>query len=311
MSTALPSTDAKMNKIGRLRKMWRVRHAYFFLIPVFTLLGTFKYGPLLIAMQKSFFDWNGANVNRFVGFANYAKVLHDDSFLGSIDNVIALTAGALIESLTLPLLAAVLVFHIRRKRLAEWARVLFIVPLIVPSLVVIKIWTWIYDGQNGILNSLLKQIGLDGWTHAWLGESETSLWALIFYNFPWIGGIYFLIYLAGLMNIPAELFESGSLDGVNVWQRFRYLELPLIRGQIRLVSLLVIIGQLQNFELPLILTGGGPGESSLTPALYLYDRAFTYNEMGYASALGIVLFAGILLLTQAVQKLIKSSESSD
>ncbi|MBM7567191.1 carbohydrate ABC transporter permease [Paenibacillus sacheonensis] len=310
MSTASLSEGAKPKKLGLLRKIWRVRQAYFFLIPVFAVLGTFKYGPLVVAVQKSFFDWNGANVDRFVGFANYAKVLHDASFRGSIGHALALTAGALAETLTLPLLAAVLVFHIRRRRLAEWVRVLFIVPLIVPALVVIKIWTWVYASQNGILNSLLELVGLDGWTHAWLGESGTSLWALVLYNFPWIGGIYFLIYLAGLLNIKAELFESGSLDGMGVWQRFRYLELPLIRGQIRLVALLVVIGQLQNFELPLILTGGGPGESSLTPALYLYDRAFTYNEMGYASALGMVLCVGILIVTQAIQKVFKSSETS-
>ncbi|SFI39128.1 raffinose/stachyose/melibiose transport system permease protein [Paenibacillus sp. UNC496MF] len=309
MADMKADAGARPSKPGLLRKLWRVRHAYFFLIPIFAVLGTFKYGPLVVAAQKSLFDWNGANVDNFVGFANYAKALHDESFRRSIGHALALTAGALAETLTLPLLAAALVFHVKRKRLAEWARVLFIVPLIVPTLVVIKIWTWVYASQNGILNGLLELIGLDGWTHAWLGESGTSLWALLFYNFPWIGGIYFLIYLAGLLNIPAELFESGNLDGMSVWQRFRYLELPLIRGQIRLVVLLVVIGQLQNFELPLVLTGGGPGESSLTPALYLYDRAFAYNEMGYASALGMLLFAGILLVTQALQKLFKSGET--
>ncbi|MFC0212951.1 carbohydrate ABC transporter permease [Paenibacillus chartarius] len=294
-----------------LRKIWKSKHAYLFLLPVFAVLGTFKYGPFLVALQKSLFEWNGANIDRFVGIANFVRVAGDASFLGSIRNVGILAGGALVAHLTFPLLAALLVFHIRRKRLAEWARVLFILPLIVPSIVVIKIWTWIYAGQNGLLNALLKLLGLGGLTHSWLGESATSIWALVFYNFPWIGGIYFLIYLAGLMTIPSELFESGSLDGMNVWQRLVHLELPLIRSQVRLVVMLVLIGQLQNFELPLILTGGGPGESSLTPALYLYDRAFTFNEMGYASALGIVLFAAILLLTIFVQKALKPTETMD
>jgi raffinose/stachyose/melibiose transport system permease protein len=294
-----------------IRKIWKVRQAYFFLVPIFVCLILFKYGPFVIAIVKSFYQWNGANVNKFVGLDNFVQMIRDQTFHDSLGNIVILTLGALVAHLTLPLLAAVLVFHIGRKRLSEWMRVLFIIPLVVPGIVVIRIWSWIYEGQGGVLNEFLKFIGLGQFTHAWLGESGTSIWALVFFNFPWIGGIFFLIYLAGLMSISPELFEAGSMDGLNVWNRFWRLELPLIRSQIKLIVMLTVITQIQNFELPLILTNGGPGDSSLTPALHLYNRAFTYNEMGYASAIGLVLFLVILILTVINQKLMKSSDKID
>lgn len=311
-STAIPSKDRTGRGKGRLfYRMWKMKHAYFFLIPIFAFLITFKYGPFLIAIVKSLYQWNGANINKFVGLDNFAAMLRDASFHQSLVNVVILTIGAVIANLTLPLLAALLVFHIRNKRAAEWVRVAFIIPLVVPGIVLIKIWSWIYAGQGGILNELLTVIGLGNYTHAWLGESGTALWALLFYNFPWIGGIFFLIYLAGLMNIPQDLFEAGQMDGMTMRQRLWHLELPLIRGQIKLIVMLVVITQMQNFELPLLLTGGGPGDSSLTPALHLYNRAFTYNEMGYASALGVTLFLIILAFTIISQKYMKSTETID
>lgn len=295
---------------GLLRRIWKARTAYYFLLPIFVCLALFKYEPFFVAIVKSFYQWNGANVDRFVGFANFTGMLNDASLHASLRNIVILTVGALAAHLTLPLLAAVLVFHVRRKRAAEWLRVLFILPLVVPGIVVIRIWSWIYE-QGGVINNFLRLIGLGDYTHAWLGEQGTAIWALVFYNFPWIGGIFFLIYLAGLMSISPELFEAGSMDGMNRRQRFWHLELPLIRSQIKLVVMLTVIAQIQNFELPLILTGGGPGDASLTPALHLYNRAFTHNEMGYASAIGVMLFLVILGLTILNNKYLKSTDKID
>ena len=165
--------------------------------------------------------------------------------------------------------------------------------------------------SNGMLNTLLKSIGLDSWTHAWLGESATALASIIFINFPWIGGIYFLIYLAGLITISPELFEVGKIDGISAWQRFLHIELPLIRNQIRMVVILAFIHQYQSFENILVLTNGGPGFKTLTPALYLYKKGFEYNELGYASAIGVLIFASLVLFTIVANKIIKPTEKLD
>lgn len=283
--------------------------AYAFLIPIFLSMGLFKYYPFFTAILKSFYQWNGANIDKFIGFDNFVQLLKDPTFYVSLKNVTILTVSFVLIQLTFPLFAAVAVFH-TGTRLQNWYRVLFLVPLVVPYIIIFLLWRWIYMG-NGVLNTLLNQLGLEDWTHAWLGESATALGSIIFVNFPWIGGIYFLIYLAGLITISQELFEVGKLDGMNAWQRFLHIELPLVKNQIRLVVILAIIHQYQSFENVLVLTNGGPGFSTLTPALYLYKKGFEYNELGYASAIGVVIFVILVAFTLAANKLIKPTEKLD
>jgi raffinose/stachyose/melibiose transport system permease protein len=296
------------NTADFLRKHWK---GYAFLIPIFLVLGTFKYVPFFDAVRMSFYDWNGANVKDFIGLDNFVRLFQDDTFYAAMKNIgIFMISGVMIQ-LTIPLIAAVLVFHVASAKLQNALKVWFVIPLVIPSIVIFLTWQWIYAGEYGVLNEFLELVGLDSLTHAWLGESKTAIWSIIFVNFPWIGGINFLLYLAGLMSISSELFEVSKLDGMNAWQRFFRLELPLVRSQIKLIMVLTIIGQIQSFENVLVLTNGGPGDSTLTPALYLYTTGFSYNEMGYSSAIGLVLFIILLLLTLINNKFIKNTEKID
>jgi len=290
------------------RRQWK---GYIFLIPIFLVLGTFKYIPFFNAVKMSFYNWNGANVKEFVGFDNFVRLFQDDTFFTSLKNIGIFTASGVLIQLTVPLLAAVLVFHVKQLKLQNLLKVWFVIPLVIPSIVIYLTWQWIFAGEYGVLNQLLEQIGLESWTHAWLGESKTAIWSIIFVNFPWIGGITFLLYLAGLMSIPSELFEVAKLDGMNAWQRFIRLELPLVRSQVKLVMVLTIINQIQSFENVLVLTNGGPGDKTITPALYLYTKGFSYSEMGYASAIGLVLFVILLLLTLINNKFVKNTDKID
>ncbi|MCR8634227.1 MULTISPECIES: carbohydrate ABC transporter permease [Paenibacillus] len=309
-SGAVVSTQPKTAKASqRRRKLNKHLIAYSFLIPIFVSMGLFKYYPFYTAILKSFYQWNGANINKFIGLNNFVQLLSDPTFYVSLKNVTILTISFVLIQLTLPLYAAVGVFH-SNKKLQNGYRVLFLVPMVVPYIIIFLLWRWIYM-SNGMLNVLLKSIGLESWTHAWLGESATALGSILFVNFPWIGGIYFLIYLAGLITISPELFEVGRMDGMNAWQRFLHIELPLIRNQIRLVVILAFIHQYQSFENILVLTNGGPGFTTLTPALYLYKKGFEYNELGYASAIGVLIFAILVLFTLAANKLIKPTEKLD
>ncbi|RED87866.1 carbohydrate ABC transporter permease [Cohnella phaseoli] len=290
------------------RRQWK---GYIFLIPIFLVLGTFKYIPFFNAVKMSFYNWNGANVKEFVGFDNFVRLFQDDTFYTSLKNIGIFTASGVLIQLTVPLLAAVLVFHVKQLKLQNLLKVWFVVPLVIPSIVIYLTWQWIFAGEYGVLNQLLEQLGLESWTHAWLGESKTAIWSIVFVNFPWIGGITFLLYLAGLMSIPSELFEVAKLDGMNAWQRFIQLELPLVRSQVKLVMVLTIINQIQSFENVLVLTNGGPGDKTITPALYLYTKGFSYSEMGYASAIGLVLFVILLLLTLINNKFVKNTDKID
>ncbi|MFE5322613.1 carbohydrate ABC transporter permease [Paenibacillus sp. NPDC056579] len=290
------------------RKHWK---GYAFLLPVFAVLATFKYVPFFDALIMSFYDWNGANVKQFIGLRNFIDLFQDPAFYVSLKNMLTFTVTGVIIQLTVPLLAAVLVFHVKHQKLQNAFKLWFVIPLVIPSIVIYLTWQWIFAGDYGVLNEFLELVGLESWTHAWLGESKTALWSVIFVNFPWIGGITFLIYLAGLMAISNELFEVAKLDGMTVWQRFIHLEFPLVRSQLKLVMVLTIIQQIQSFENILVLTNGGPGQSTMTPALYLYLQGFSYSKMGYASAIGLVLFFFLLLLTWANNRFIKNTETID
>lgn len=172
-----------------------------------------------------------------------------------------------------------------------------ILPAIIPFIVTLLIWRFIYDGSIGLLNALLKAVGLTSWTRVWLGNPKTAIWAIIFAGFPYVSGVNVLITLAGLQTINHEIIEASQLDGASVLQRIWLLDIPLIVGQIKLNLVRAVIGAIQVFEIVFVFTGGGPAKSTMVPGLLMYIEGFTYHRMGYASAIGVFLFAVIMLLT--------------
>ncbi|MFM7320138.1 MAG: carbohydrate ABC transporter permease, partial [Armatimonadota bacterium] len=158
-------------------------------------------------------------------------------------------------------------------------------------------WGFLYDGSAGLLNAGLDAIGLGGWTRPWLGTASTALPALLAIGFPWAGGLSLLVYLAGLGAIEPQIHDAAALDGAVGWRRMLHVDVPLVRPQIGLLATLATIGALQDFGTILVLTGGGPGLATHVPALHMYFQAFRFGHLGYASAIGFVLFAAILACT--------------
>jgi len=285
--------------------------AYVFLLPAIALLSSIKYYPFFTSVVESLFDWNGVNINRFIGFGNYAELLGDEKIRVAFANVFKISAATIIIQLTLPLLAALLVFRIRSGMLQNFLKVGFIVPLVVPMMVLVLLWRWMYSGDFGLVNQLLETLGLAGWKHSWLGDPSTALWAIVFVGFPWIAGLPFLLYLAGLQSISSDLYEVADLEGAGPLRRLISIELPLLASQIRLVLMYAVLQAFQLFEAPYILTNGGPGISTITPALHIYDQAFNYGRFGYASSIGVLLFAVLLALTLVIQRSVKNTDKID
>ena len=165
-----------------------------------------------------------------------------------------------------------------------------------------------YDPNNGLLTALLRAFGvLDGGAVIdWLGDPQWVIFSVIFMGFPWIGGTAVLIYMSGLMNIPTEVVESSLLDGCSTLRRVFVIDLPTIIGQVRYFLIMGIIGALQDYSLQLMLTGGGPGYSTMVPGYYMYLEAFTANRMGYACAIGTSLFVMIFIITGFTYKYVKN-----
>ncbi len=285
----------------------RYRSAYFWLIPTFVLLFIFNYYPAGSALYHSLFQWNGANIKIWVGFSNFAELWHDTLWWDSFVHLLILTVALVIINLTFPLGAAALIFHLWNLRMAYLYRILLVVPMVVPGLVILMIWKFIYSPNIGLLNQTLDLVGLEQLQRPWLGDFKLALYAIIFVGFPWVAGIGTLIYLAGFQAIPGELLDSAVIDGASTRQRFFFVEMPMVLSQIKLVVILTIINAFQNFTIILVMTGGGPGTETLVPGLHLYRNAMAYNRMGYACAIGAVLFALILVLTYLNHRYLRSS----
>ena len=291
------------------RRIVKARYYYFLLLPCFILLILFSYYPAFLALWGSIFTLDYGRDGEFIGLQNFTNLLSDVRFTTSVRNVVLLTIFGTITAITIPVFVAEWIFRLKSDRAQYWYRIIMVWPAIVPGLVTLLLWKFIYDPYYGLLNALLNAVGLDQWADkAWLADPDLALYALMFSSFPFVGGIGVLIYLAGLQSISIEIYDAAKIDGASGMRQFLTIDLPLIKGQIRLNMVLSIIGGLQALTGPLVLTNGGPVDATLVPGLYMYELAFTYGRLGYASAIGVYVFIAVLVLTILNMKLFRDKD---
>jgi multiple sugar transport system permease protein len=279
---------------GYLRQE-QARYGTLFVLPTFLFFCVFIAWPVFCSFYLGFFDWSPLEPRpRPVGLANYQELLATPSFLRAIVNTLVFTLGVL--SLTVAgsiALALALNQGLRGKALF---RSIYYSPVVTSLVATAVIWLWILDPQFGVVNQALRAAGLPapGW-------AADSVWAMptVIATFSWREVGYFtVIYLAGLQGIPNELKEAARIDGCGAWRVFRHVTLPLLVPTTLFVVVLSVIRATQGaFGVIYVMTGGGPVEATSVIALYLYQQAFQYFRMGYASAVAYVLFAIILLVT--------------
>lgn len=277
-------------------------------LPTLALLAVFNYLPALIGLQRAFTRWEVGEEPRYVGLENFRIMAADEYLRLGVGNLLVLLAASLFKTLTFPLLVAELLAHLKSPRWQYALRTLLTLPMVVPGMVTMLLWAFVYDGSIGLLNAALSAVGLGSLSRAWLGESSTAMLAIVGIGFPWAGGLSLLIYLAGIGGIGGEIHDAGALDGATGWRRVWHIDLPLLRPQVRLLATLTTIGTLQDFGSILILTGGGPGLATHVPALHMYFQAFRFGHLGYAAAIGLALFVAIFGLSVANQRLGRRGE---
>lgn len=278
------------------------------LTPTFALLAIFSLVPFLWAFSTSFYDYEVGGESKFVGLANYREYLSDPTLLPSFGNLLFLTAFSLLTVSTAPLIIAKLIFSLRSERARYLYRVLFLIPIVVPGVAGLMIWQGMIYGDTGFLNELLRVVGREDLTRGWLSDPRTVIWAIVFIGFPFAGGINILIYYAGLAGISDSIHEAAELDGAKGIGKFLRIDVPLVMSQMKLLVIMTIIGTVQGFEGMFILTKGGPGLKTMVPGLWMYMNAFSFQRMGYACAIGVILFIIILGLTVLNMKYFRSSE---
>lgn len=296
-------------KIVQLGKeIWRRKLAYLFIAPLIIGLLIFSYYPPVYGLVLSFFEKHSVGETKFIGFLNYQNLFKDSVFLDSIPTMFYIMLPRLIIGIVVPLIMAELIFGVRSLRLQGVYRVLVLVPIVAPGVVGTLIWRNIFDPTNGLLTTVLRLLGVMKETQVidWLGNPDWVIPAIIFMGFPWVGGTSVLIYMSGLMGISSEVLEAAKLDGASVLYRIWKIDLPLLIGQIRYFLIFGLIGGFQDYGTQMVLTNGGPGYATYVPGYYMYQQAFMHDNMGYASAVGSVMFVVILVVSVFAFKFVNS-----
>lgn len=267
--------------------------AYLFLVPALVLFGVFAWYPILKAIQMSFQDVNLMGESVWTGLDNYALMLRDPAFGAAWRNSLQFAIWSILLGYLLPVIIAVLVREIRQVQ--GFFRIVYFLPTVVPSAIAVIIWRFIYDPDAGLLNEVVMQLGVA--RQHWLTDSSLVKPAIVFMMTWSAFGSTALIYLSTLQEIRTELYEAAELDGANPWQRIRHITLPYLLPVMSVMFILQIIAVVQVFTEPFLLTNGGPGRNTLTPALHIYNRAFIRMDLGYAAAWSVTLIVVLLLFS--------------
>jgi multiple sugar transport system permease protein len=270
--------------------------AWLFIFPDFVGLLVFVAIPMVLALSLGFFSVDGFGGYKFVGLANYNRMLRDPLFMKSLGvtiiYVLCLVPGLYVSGLGLALLVR------QRIPLVGLWRTLFFMPYVVSLVVVALIWKVMLIDKVGFINRTLELVGFQG--RSWLGDPNLALGAVLVVTIWFLMGFYMIIFLSGLQDVPREYYEAARIDGANSWKMFTQITLPLLRPTsffVLLVSTVSAVSGSQAFDLIYVMTNGGPANSTSLVVFYIYEQAFKFNNYGYATAMASVLVVVLLAMT--------------
>lgn len=294
--SSLASTDGvgASDRPGARWRRWRQRLTpYMFIGPNLALFTVFVFFPLLYAAYISVHEWSLIDTPTFTGVRNYQRLVQDAQFWHSLRNTVIFSLATVPTSLFLGLMVAIGLN--RQLATRTLLRSLYFLPVVVSSVATAVISAWLFNDNYGVVNELLKRVGLT--PVAWLSTPQWALPSIILTTLWTRIGFCMVVYLAALQSISPSYYEAARIDGATRLQLFRYVTWPQLRPTTFLLLILNVIHSFQVFDLIYVMTGGGPGFSTTMIVQYLYQQAFAASEMGYASAMGMVLFVLILLFT--------------
>jgi multiple sugar transport system permease protein len=278
------------------------------LAPALTLLSIFVIWPLIYAWGVSFYTWSFYAPSVFVGLHNFRLVLSDPNFSASIVRGLTYTLIVVPSILTIAFLFANLVKMVGKKA-ATFLKVSIYIPTVISGVITSIIFVLIYEYRQGLVNWLLSFLGAAD--HPWLGSAETALYALTIPGI-WMGlGLASLIMLAGLLDIPEEYFESAEIDGAGWFAKTFYITLPLMKNIILFLLVTGFVASIQQFELPLVMTQGGPVRSTQLPNLLIFQHFTTDLYVGYSIAGALLLFLVLGGISAVIFKLVSSEKAVD
>jgi raffinose/stachyose/melibiose transport system permease protein len=270
-------------------------------LPAMVLLLVFVYYPIVENLRLSLFSWNAFSVNpTFVGFDNYRTAFDDPIFWRALRNNTVFAIVSLVFQVGFALVLAALLEEFVHQRLRGILRTIYFIPAVISITVAGILFSFIYNPEIGLVNRLLAAVGLDSWQHSWLGEPGTAMGSIIAMSQWQSIGYTSILFVVAIQRIPKEFHEAAKVDGAGPVRRFFSVTVPMVREMTTLITILTISGAFLVFNEVMVMTSGGPSNSSQVLGTWLYRNAFLNDDMGYASAIATVIFV-ITLALGAVQ----------
>jgi len=295
------------NSNSGMRKV-EARTGVVFILPALFFYMVFRFLPMLGSLSFSFFKWEGFSFHtmEFIGFSNYEELMHDPVYLVAFKNTFVILFFAVFIQVTFALILALLLENdLPGSRVF---RGIYFIPTVLSYVMVGLLFTLIFSTSLGLVNPMLKAMGLESLIRPWLGEKNSAL-AIVIIVHAWKNfGLSMFIFISGLSSIDQDLYASASISGANRWQKLIYITLPSIREVIAVVVVLASIEVFKNFDLVYVLTNGGPNHKTETMATWMYKQGFSYSNMGYGSSIAVTILIVALVITLLQLKFFRESK---
>lgn len=284
------------------RQAYKSRIAYLFLAPAYLLMIIFIAYPLVQSLSLSLYEWNGITAPEFIGLQNFRFLMEDSAFLLALKNTLIFSLLTTAGTVIIGFLLAVAV----ERRVKGWNffKVIYFLPVMMSITVVGLLWGRLLDPTFGPVNLLLEALGVDN-PPVWLGTPGVALYAIIAVTIWQYSGFPMIVFLAAMENIPLDLHDAATMDGVNTWQRIVHLIFPMVQQVFAVIVMLQIIFSLKVFDIVWVMTQGGPGDSTTVLGVYLYRSGFVYTYFGYGSAVAVMMTVIIVTLSLFYQRFIR------
>ncbi|MBM7573001.1 carbohydrate ABC transporter permease [Aquibacillus albus] len=293
-------------KSSALRPKWYV--IWGLLLPTILLYGFVVIIPLFNSIRYSFYKWMGGPLNNFVGLDNYSRLIHDDEFWGSFQHTMLFVVLCILGQIGIGFLLAIFV-NSKLAKFQSFHRISIFFPVVVSAVVIGFIWSIIYNKDVGILNWVLQSFNLDNLIVPWLDDPKYVMYSVTAPIIWQYIGLYMIIFLASLQSIPQSLFEAAEIDGASGWKKTIHITIPMLNGTFLVALMLCIAGNMKAFDHIFVMTGGGPGNSSMLMSLYAYTMSFDRMQMGYGSAISIGMLVISLTIIGLSRKLLGGNQS--
>ncbi|WP_239613489.1 carbohydrate ABC transporter permease [Cohnella mopanensis] len=275
-----------------------------FVLPTLIIFCTIVMIPIFVSSYYSLLDWNGIGKGTFIGLENYVEMFTDSRALKSMQNSLLFAGASIFIQLPISLLLALILAST-----VKWEgfyRTVYFIPVLISTVVIAQLWSKIYNADYGLLNTLLKSVGLSSWAQDWLGQKDTALVSSFIPTLWQYIGYHMLLMYAGAKSISQDIFEAAKIDGASRIRTAFSITIPLMKPILKVCLVFSMIGALKVFDLIYVLTGGGPFFSTEVPSTLMYTTIFDTYRYGYGSALSVFIILECLVFTVIINKFIKT-----